>query len=298
MNPSVFLGGKHHIDRDLLQLLYGDHPRLCASHLRVMMIFQILAFKIGKKVLNIHLPKSPRCNIISIPTKFEVKNTVVSSGNSRKTRPATDEEDTTRDIKVQKVKDQGDVRPATPSNAKGDKEEGVAVVLPFGGYNDEGEPVSKTGNVLEAGQDYVVEEYIEAHPLRRKGLPGGRWISPPFVATMTKMTNLLERDLLGIVKCFLPSLVEMATNPREECVERIQAKILSVLSGEQHDLVVNSCVYLSRLRASLVESQHHLGFLESSLPPMPDIPSSFEAVEPPMGEERVVTSITPTPESA
>uniref|UniRef100_A0A803QBZ7 Uncharacterized protein n=1 Tax=Cannabis sativa TaxID=3483 RepID=A0A803QBZ7_CANSA len=97
------------------------------------------------------------------------------------------EEDTDGDIKVQEVEDQGEVHPATPSNAEGDEEEG----------------------------DYVVKEYTEAHPLRRKSPPEDRWISPPSVATTKKMTNLFDRGLLGIVECFLPSPGKLATDPGE-----------------------------------------------------------------------------------
>ncbi|KAM6597441.1 hypothetical protein CsatA_007965 [Cannabis sativa] len=31
MNPGKFWRGEHHIDQDLLQLLYEDQPRLCPS---------------------------------------------------------------------------------------------------------------------------------------------------------------------------------------------------------------------------------------------------------------------------
>uniref|UniRef100_A0A803QNR6 Uncharacterized protein n=1 Tax=Cannabis sativa TaxID=3483 RepID=A0A803QNR6_CANSA len=132
-----------------------------------------------------------------------------------KTRTTIDEEDTIRDIKVQEEEDQGEVRPATPSDAEGEEEEGVARVLPFGGYNDEGEAVSKANDVLEARQNYVVEEYTEARPLRRRSLPEDRWISPPSVETMKKMTNLFKRSLLGNVECFLPSPGQLATDPRD-----------------------------------------------------------------------------------
>ncbi|KAM6560654.1 hypothetical protein CsatA_029893 [Cannabis sativa] len=31
MNPGEFWGGEHHIDQDLLQILYEDQPHLCPS---------------------------------------------------------------------------------------------------------------------------------------------------------------------------------------------------------------------------------------------------------------------------
>uniref|UniRef100_A0A803QDJ0 Uncharacterized protein n=1 Tax=Cannabis sativa TaxID=3483 RepID=A0A803QDJ0_CANSA len=176
MNLAEFRGGKHHIDQDLLQLLYEDHPCLRAS------------------------PSSSGGNL----SNFSFKDW--------ETRPAINEEDTVGDVEVQEVEDQGEVRPTTPSDAEGNEEEGVAQVLPFSGYNDDGEPVSEAGDVLEGGQDYVVEEYTEARPLRRNI---DRWISPPSVMTMKKLTNLFEHDLLGNVECFLPSLGQLATNPEE-----------------------------------------------------------------------------------
>uniref|UniRef100_A0A803QC37 Uncharacterized protein n=1 Tax=Cannabis sativa TaxID=3483 RepID=A0A803QC37_CANSA len=79
------------------------------------------------------------------------------------------------------MEDQGEVRPSTTAEAKCKEEEGVVRVYPFGGFNEKGEPVSETGEVLEAGWDYVEEEYTEAHPINRRGPKGARWVSPPFV---------------------------------------------------------------------------------------------------------------------
>uniref|UniRef100_A0A803PBK5 Uncharacterized protein n=1 Tax=Cannabis sativa TaxID=3483 RepID=A0A803PBK5_CANSA len=62
----------------------------------------------------------------------------------------------------------GKLCPATPSEAKGNEEDEVARVLPFGNYNGEGELVSEASDVLEVSRDYVEEEYTEARPLRRK----------------------------------------------------------------------------------------------------------------------------------
>uniref|UniRef100_A0A803Q9J6 Uncharacterized protein n=1 Tax=Cannabis sativa TaxID=3483 RepID=A0A803Q9J6_CANSA len=90
---------------------------------------------------------------------------------AKQTHPATDEEYTVGDIEVQEVEDQGEIHHAISSDAEGDEEEGLAWMLLFGAYNDEGEPVSEAGDVLEAGQDYIVKEYTEEHPLRRRGPP-------------------------------------------------------------------------------------------------------------------------------
>uniref|UniRef100_A0A803NLF4 Uncharacterized protein n=1 Tax=Cannabis sativa TaxID=3483 RepID=A0A803NLF4_CANSA len=66
---------------------------------------------------------------------------------------------------------------------------------------------------------------------------------------------------------------------------------LEVLSREQDDLVADSNMYLSRLRDYLVESQNHIRFLESSLPPEPDTPSYFEVVGSSLGKECGITSV-------
>uniref|UniRef100_A0A803PTG9 Uncharacterized protein n=1 Tax=Cannabis sativa TaxID=3483 RepID=A0A803PTG9_CANSA len=54
-------------------------------------------------------------------------------------------------------------RPTTKEEdtAKRDEEEGIARVLPFGGYNDEGEPISEAGDVLEADMSQKVLQALK-----------------------------------------------------------------------------------------------------------------------------------------
>uniref|UniRef100_A0A803PKR1 Uncharacterized protein n=1 Tax=Cannabis sativa TaxID=3483 RepID=A0A803PKR1_CANSA len=97
-------------------------------------------------------------------------------------RPANEEKDAVGDVKVQKVKDQGEVRPATPSDAKVDEEEGVAQMLPFVAIMRKESQFSRR----------EVQQEINGFPTIR-------------VVTMKKMTNLLNRGLLENVECFIPS---------------------------------------------------------------------------------------------
>uniref|UniRef100_A0A803P4K3 Uncharacterized protein n=1 Tax=Cannabis sativa TaxID=3483 RepID=A0A803P4K3_CANSA len=194
MNPIEFWGDTHHIYQDLVQLSYEVHPRLRArpsSSSDDLLNSSFEDWEISSK----HTP-SPKLEVQHhlYPDQirgegydcfiWELKKATLA--RVEKTHRATDEEDTVGDIEVQKVEDPGKVRPTTLSNAKGNEEEGVAQVLPFRGYNDEGEPVFEGGDVLEAGKGYIIEEYTEAHPLRRIGSLRDRWISPPSVVTMKK----------------------------------------------------------------------------------------------------------------
>uniref|UniRef100_A0A803NI10 Uncharacterized protein n=1 Tax=Cannabis sativa TaxID=3483 RepID=A0A803NI10_CANSA len=110
------------------------------------------------------------------------------------------------------MEDEGEVHLDTPSKSE---EEGAAWRLPFGGFDEEGQPVFEAGEILEASEDYVTKEYTEAVPLRRKGVLGAWWVSPPSVVTKAKMKNLLKHGYLGDVECFLPSPNPLATSPRE-----------------------------------------------------------------------------------
>uniref|UniRef100_A0A803Q7Z3 Uncharacterized protein n=1 Tax=Cannabis sativa TaxID=3483 RepID=A0A803Q7Z3_CANSA len=81
------------------------------------------------------------------------------------------EEDVEGDGEVHEMEDQGEVRPDTTSEAK---EEGVARRMRLGGFNEDDKPVSKAGEILEAGEDYVNEEYTNAIPQRRQRVLGYR----------------------------------------------------------------------------------------------------------------------------
>uniref|UniRef100_A0A803QJB2 Uncharacterized protein n=1 Tax=Cannabis sativa TaxID=3483 RepID=A0A803QJB2_CANSA len=63
----------------------------------------------------------------------------------------------------------------------------------------EGVHISKTGEVLEAGQDYVEEECTEAHHINNKDPRGARWVSPPSILTFKRLSNLYEEGFLGKV---------------------------------------------------------------------------------------------------
>uniref|UniRef100_A0A803QSK6 Uncharacterized protein n=1 Tax=Cannabis sativa TaxID=3483 RepID=A0A803QSK6_CANSA len=64
--------------------------------------------------------------------------------NCEQARPATEDGDIAGDVEVQEVEDQGKVYLATPLDAEGDEKEGVARVLPFGGYNEERKLIEKS----------------------------------------------------------------------------------------------------------------------------------------------------------
>uniref|UniRef100_A0A803QBG3 Uncharacterized protein n=1 Tax=Cannabis sativa TaxID=3483 RepID=A0A803QBG3_CANSA len=85
--------------------------------------------------------------------------------SAEQARPTTQEEDIVGDVEVQEMDDQGEVRLGTPSEAE---EEGAAWRLPFGSFNEEGQLVFEVKEILEAGEDYVTEEYVETVPLRRQ----------------------------------------------------------------------------------------------------------------------------------
>uniref|UniRef100_A0A803PB36 Uncharacterized protein n=1 Tax=Cannabis sativa TaxID=3483 RepID=A0A803PB36_CANSA len=135
--------------------------------------------------------------------------TMPSAGQAR---PAVEEEDNEGDVEVQEIEDQGEVRPDSPSEAE---EGGVARPLHFGGYNEVGEPVSEAGDVLEEGDDYVTEKYIEAVPQRRQGAFRARRVSPLSIVTQSQLRSLETDGYLGDVECFFPSPNHRATSPRE-----------------------------------------------------------------------------------
>uniref|UniRef100_A0A803PT49 Uncharacterized protein n=1 Tax=Cannabis sativa TaxID=3483 RepID=A0A803PT49_CANSA len=74
----------------------------------------------------------------------------------------------------------GEVRPDTPFEVE---DEDAARRLPFGGFNEDGQPVFEVGKILEAGEDYVTKEYTDAVPQRRQGAVGPQWVSPPSIVT-------------------------------------------------------------------------------------------------------------------
>uniref|UniRef100_A0A803PHI4 Uncharacterized protein n=1 Tax=Cannabis sativa TaxID=3483 RepID=A0A803PHI4_CANSA len=99
---------------------------------------------------------------------------------------ATEEEDNEGDVEVQEIKDQGKVRPGSPSEAK---EEGVPQPLRFGGYNEAEELVSEVGDVLEEGDDYITEVYTDVVPQRRQVLNA-------FSLLQTTGQLIKERDIV------------------------------------------------------------------------------------------------------
>ncbi|KAF4351716.1 hypothetical protein F8388_019535 [Cannabis sativa] len=90
-----------------------------------------------------------------------------------------------------------------PMKAKGKKKKASKTML-YRGYNEVGEPVLASSEVLNLNEDYVEEEFEEAHPMKIKDKKATRWILPPSTLTLKRLKNLQTKGLLGDVEAFVP----------------------------------------------------------------------------------------------